>query len=170
MLCCHVTLFTVCWQKCHFQKPISLILSEQAGDSPPNLWQQGVHDVFRGLCRKMCEYLFISPVDKPQVLWYRWWHWVSLTFLWHNQVQVCQDGASHQICCQMLTLSSNTWPLQSTCASGHAASLLFKHYKYYYNKKPTIILFCAILLQCHEQKHYFTLSHCPLYFLLGEKE
>ena len=37
MLACHVTVSTVCWQKCHFQRPICLILSEQAADSPPNL-------------------------------------------------------------------------------------------------------------------------------------
>lgn len=24
MLCCHVTVFTVCWQKCNFERPISL--------------------------------------------------------------------------------------------------------------------------------------------------
>lgn len=37
ILCCHVTVFTVCWQKCCYQRPISWILSQQAEDSPPNL-------------------------------------------------------------------------------------------------------------------------------------
>lgn len=64
MLSCHVTVLTVCWQKCHFQRPIALILSEQARDSPPNLWQQGVCEVFRrfleGFRRMMCEYLCLS--------------------------------------------------------------------------------------------------------------
>ncbi len=58
--CCHVTVFTVCWQKCHFQRPILIILSEQAGDSLPNLWQQGLCDVFRRFRRMMCEYLCLS--------------------------------------------------------------------------------------------------------------
>lgn len=55
MLCCHVKVFTVCWQKCHFQRCISLILSEQARDSPANLSQTGV------FChRMMCEFLCLS--------------------------------------------------------------------------------------------------------------
>lgn len=64
MLRCHVTVSTVCWQKCHFQSPIAWILSEQAGDSRPNLSQQGVHDVFRRFLRRMmCEYLCLSRLQ-----------------------------------------------------------------------------------------------------------
>lgn len=68
MLRCHVMVFTVCWQKCNFPKPI-LSCQCRHGDSPPNLRQQGVYDVFGRLCRMMCEYLCLSQkADKLQVL------------------------------------------------------------------------------------------------------
>lgn len=91
MLRCHVTVFTVCWQKCNSPQ------SQSHGDSPPNLWQQGVYDVFGGLCRMMCEYLCLSILeinsrccDTDGVFWGR-----SVTIKFKSVSLACENAASH---------------------------------------------------------------------------
>lgn len=62
-------------------------------DSPPNLWQQGVFDVFwRFLQNDVWIFVFIYPGDKFQVLWYR-----CVRSLCHDQVQVSVSCMSE--CC-----------------------------------------------------------------------
>lgn len=47
-------------------------------------------------------FVFISLVDKLQVLWYRCCRWTSLTFLWHDKVQIsvyrCQGHVRDFVC------------------------------------------------------------------------
>lgn len=102
MLRCHVTIFTVCWQKCNSTQSQALLSCQsRQGDSPPNLWQQGVYDVFGGLCGMMCEYLCLSTLeinsmccDTDGVLL-----GCSVTIKFKSVSSVCQNAASHVKLC-----------------------------------------------------------------------
>lgn len=63
MPCCHVTFFTVCWQKCN--SLVSLSYPARAGNEIGHLISDNRECLmcFGGFCRMMCEYLCLSTLE-----------------------------------------------------------------------------------------------------------
>lgn len=107
MLRCHVTVFTVCWQKCNFPPKAYLSYPARAGTEIIGLIsdKQGVCDVFGGFVQNdVWIFVFICPGDKLQVLWYRWCPPRSLC---HDQVQLGVSYVSKCCIACKTTLVSN---------------------------------------------------------------
>lgn len=62
---CHVTVFTVCWQKCNFPPKAYLCYPARAGTEIVGLISDNRECVMflEGLCRMMCEYLCLSVLE-----------------------------------------------------------------------------------------------------------